>query len=95
MGVDEDFGIVPLEAFASGKWVIAPAEGGYKDTIKPGMGALINPTKEYLKRNVKLMYGKVPYYPAVPMNVVRSCWDYSFFVKQWRNHASLIVSERV
>ena len=30
---DEDFGITPVEAMASGKPVIAPDEGGYKETI--------------------------------------------------------------
>lgn len=30
---DEDFGLTPLEAMASGKPVIAPNEGGYKETI--------------------------------------------------------------
>lgn len=30
---DEDFGITPVEAMAAGKAVIAPNEGGYKETI--------------------------------------------------------------
>ena len=30
---DEDFGMTPIEAMASGKPVIAPNEGGYKETI--------------------------------------------------------------
>ena len=31
--LDEDFGMTPVEAMASGKPVIAPNEGGYKETI--------------------------------------------------------------
>lgn len=32
----EDFGIVPLEAMASGCWVVAPRQGGTGETIKDG-----------------------------------------------------------
>lgn len=40
---DEDFGMSPVEAMASGKLVIAPNEGGYKETIINGItGILIN-----------------------------------------------------
>jgi len=40
---DEDFGVTPLEAMASGKPVIAPNEGGYKETIlNEKTGILIN-----------------------------------------------------
>jgi len=39
---DEDFGMTPVEAMASGKPVIAPNEGGYKETIIDGItGKLI------------------------------------------------------
>ena len=34
--LDEDFGLTPIEAMASGKPVIAPSEGGYKETILDG-----------------------------------------------------------
>ena len=47
--LEEDFGLTPLEAMASGKPVIAPNEGGYKETIIDGVtGKLIddiNPDK--------------------------------------------------
>ncbi len=40
---DEDFGIAPVESMASGKPVIAPNEGGYKETIIHNKtGILIN-----------------------------------------------------
>lgn len=40
---DEDFGMAPVEAMASGKPVIAPNEGGYKETVIDGItGKLID-----------------------------------------------------
>jgi glycosyltransferase involved in cell wall biosynthesis len=40
---DEDFGMTAVEAMASGKPVIAPNEGGYKETVIDGKtGALID-----------------------------------------------------
>ena len=40
---DEDYGMTPVEAMASGKPVIAPNEGGYKETVIEGVtGRLIN-----------------------------------------------------
>lgn len=41
--IDEDFGITPLEAMASGKPVIAVAEGGFVETVTPECGKLIQP----------------------------------------------------
>lgn len=45
---DEDFGMTPVEAMASGKPVIAPNEGGYKETIISGKtGILIDNIDEH------------------------------------------------
>jgi glycosyltransferase involved in cell wall biosynthesis len=38
---DEDFGMTPVEAMASGKPVIAPNEGGYKETIINGKTGIL------------------------------------------------------
>lgn len=40
--VNEDFGMTVVEAMASGKPVIAPNEGGYKETVIPTVGKLID-----------------------------------------------------
>ncbi|MFA6536296.1 MAG: glycosyltransferase [Candidatus Paceibacterota bacterium] len=39
---DEDFGMTPVEAMASGKPVVAIDEGGYRETVTNGTGVLIN-----------------------------------------------------
>ena len=41
--VDEDFGLTPLEAMASGKLVVAVDEGGFKETVTPETGVLVHP----------------------------------------------------
>lgn len=41
--VDEDFGLTPLEAMASGKCVLATDEGGYRETIIPGKTGFLLP----------------------------------------------------
>jgi len=44
VSVDEDFGLTPVEAMASGKAVIAVNEGGYKETVVDGTtGWLVPP----------------------------------------------------
>lgn len=39
--MDEDFGLTPVEAMASGKPVVAVNEGGFRETITPETGMLI------------------------------------------------------
>ncbi len=41
--VDEDFGLTPLEAMASGKCVLATDEGGYRETVVPGTTGFLLP----------------------------------------------------
>ncbi|HWQ66942.1 MAG TPA: glycosyltransferase [Methanospirillum sp.] len=46
--MEEDFGLSPLESMASGKPVIAVAEGGFLETITTEQGVLINPNLDQL-----------------------------------------------
>jgi len=50
---DEDFGLVPVEAMASGKPVIAVSEGGFKETITKNTGILLR--KPYEKNLLKTL----------------------------------------
>ena len=41
--IEEDFGLTPVEAMASGKCVLATDEGGYRETVVPGETGLLLP----------------------------------------------------
>jgi glycosyltransferase involved in cell wall biosynthesis len=41
--LDEDYGLTPLEAMASGKPVVAVDEGGYRETVTSATGMLVRP----------------------------------------------------
>jgi glycosyltransferase involved in cell wall biosynthesis len=52
--LDEDFGLTPLEAMASGKAVVATDEGGYRESIVHGKtGWLVPPTPEAIAEAIR------------------------------------------
>ena len=52
--MDEDFGLVPVEAMASGKPVVAVNEGGFRETVLHGeTGQLVAANRDELVRAVK------------------------------------------
>jgi glycosyltransferase involved in cell wall biosynthesis len=52
--VDEDFGLTPLEAMASGKPVVAVNEGGFKETVVHGKtGMLVEASLDELERAIR------------------------------------------
>jgi len=51
--LDEDFGLTPLEAMASGKPVIAVDEGGFRETVTPQTGMLVEPSQEIIISAIK------------------------------------------
>jgi glycosyltransferase involved in cell wall biosynthesis len=58
---DEDFGMTPVEAMASGKPVIAPNEGGYRETVVDGVtGKLIDDIDEHKLAEAIRELGKNP-----------------------------------
>jgi len=49
VSIDEDFGLTPVEAMASGKVVVGVDEGGYRETVVAGeTGWLVPPTAQAL-----------------------------------------------
>ena len=57
--LDEDYGLTPLEAMASGKPVVATDEGGFRETVTPATGILVPPDTESLIMAVQTV-GKDP-----------------------------------
>ncbi|MEM3396138.1 MAG: glycosyltransferase [Thermoplasmata archaeon] len=52
--IDEDFGMTPLEAMASGKVVLAVNEGGYRETVIDGVtGWLLPPQPDAFARKIQ------------------------------------------
>lgn len=52
--VDEDFGLTPIEAMASGKPVVAVNEGGFRETVVHGKtGLLVEANRDELVRAIK------------------------------------------
>ncbi len=52
--VDEDFGLTPVEAMASGKAVLATNEGGYRESVRHGAtGWLLPPEPEAFVRKIR------------------------------------------
>jgi glycosyltransferase involved in cell wall biosynthesis len=53
--LDEDFGLTPLEAMASGKPVIAVDEGGFRETVTPQTGMLVEPSLVNIVNAIKTL----------------------------------------
>ena len=81
--IDEDFGMTPVEAMASGKPVIASNEGGYKETIVDGItGRLIDDINEDKLAKAIIEIGKNPkQYKNACLEQAKK-FDVKFFIKK-------------
>jgi glycosyltransferase involved in cell wall biosynthesis len=53
--LDEDFGLTPLEAMASGKPVVAMDEGGFRETVTSETGVLTGPSQVNIVNAIKTL----------------------------------------
>lgn len=53
--VDEDYGLTPLEAMASGKPVLAMNQGGYRETVTDETGLIVNANVDDIMQGVKII----------------------------------------
>ncbi|MEI6842242.1 MAG: glycosyltransferase [Methanomicrobiales archaeon] len=53
--LDEDYGLTPIEAMASGKPVVAVDEGGYRETVTDKTGVLVAPSASALAEAIRFV----------------------------------------
>jgi glycosyltransferase involved in cell wall biosynthesis len=78
--IDEDYGLTPLEAMASGKPVVAVNEGGYCETVTEQTGKLVEP-------NVDAIASAVRYIAQDPARYKECCFSRAkkFDIVKFRN----------
>ena len=82
--LDEDYGLTPLEAMASGKPVVAVDEGGYRETVTPQTGLLVQPTDRFITDAIKTLSRQPESYQNACIDRARD-FDISIFRKKIRS----------
>jgi len=83
--MDEDFGLTPVEAMASGKPVVAVDEGGFRETVVHGRtGMLVRADKDQLVRAVKAVSLDCAGYKEACMARARE-FDICVFIERMRS----------
>lgn len=79
--MDEDFGMTPIEAMASGKPVIAVNEGGFLETVTPDTGVLVDNDSESIINAAKKISKKPSAYKDACIKQSKK-FDVSIFEKR-------------
>lgn len=91
--MDEDFGMTPVEAMASGKPVVAVKEGGYLESVVDGVtGILVDPNAESIANAVRKISkeGSIKYKDAC---IERArLFDESIFLKKMEDAIQSVLS---
>jgi glycosyltransferase involved in cell wall biosynthesis len=83
--VDEDFGLTPIEAMASGKPVVAVNEGGFRETVVQGKtGLLVEANRDVLVRAIKEI-SKDPEHYKEACKKRAADFDTSIFLEKMKN----------
>ncbi len=82
--LDEDFGLTPVEAMASGKPVVAVKEGGFRETVTEKTGILINADLHSIIEAVKFIANKPESYRNACLERAKR-FDLSIFNKNIKN----------
>jgi glycosyltransferase involved in cell wall biosynthesis len=82
--LDEDFGLTPVEAMASGKPVVAVNEGGFRETVTEKTGLLINADLHSTIEAVKFISREPERYKDACLEQAK-CFDLSIFSEKIKN----------
>ena len=88
--IDEDFGLTPVEAMASGKPVVAVKEGGYLETVLDGItGKLVAPRVESLINGILEVSERSETYRDACLQRAK-LFDYEVFKRNFKEIAEFI-----
>ncbi|WP_292470415.1 glycosyltransferase [Methanolobus sp.] len=82
--VDEDFGLTPVEAMASGKPVVAVNEGGFLETVTSETGVLVVADSQSIVKAVKKISEEPDIYKEACIEQAKK-FDISLFEEKMRN----------
>jgi glycosyltransferase involved in cell wall biosynthesis len=91
--IDEDFGLTPLEAMASGKPVVAVDSGGFRETVTRETGILVQPTVEQIVNAIQEVSKNPARYHDACLDRAK-LFDVAFFRETFRTLVLNTIKER-